>query len=66
MPPVTNRQSIPAGLAQVKEEEKLTRLTTQVATCASLQAFEEALRQELPAPPPASTRGKKRSRKPPA
>ncbi len=55
---------IAAGLAQVKEQEKLVRLTQQVVTCATLQAFEDALRKELPAPPPASTRGKQRSRKP--
>jgi hypothetical protein len=58
--------TITAGLEQVKEEEKLLRLMRQAVVCASLQAFEEALRQELPAMPPASTRGKRRSRKPPA
>ena len=55
--------TITAGLEQVKQEEKLDRLAQQAAICASLQAFEEALRQELPAPAPASTRGKRRSRK---
>jgi hypothetical protein len=57
--------AITAGLEQVKEEEKLVRLIGQAALCASLEAFEDALRQELPTPP-ASTRGKRRSRKPPA
>jgi len=54
---------IAAGLAQLTETEKILRLTIRAATCASLPAFEEALRQELPAPPPFSTRGKRRSRK---
>lgn len=58
--------AITAGLEQVKAEEKLDRLTRQAVICPSLQAFEVALHQELPAPPPASTRGKRRSRKPPA
>jgi len=56
---------IMAGLEQVKEEKKLVRLVDQAASCASLNAFEDALRQEFPAPQPASTRGKRRSRKPP-
>jgi hypothetical protein len=64
----TRFQSVPAaltaGLEQVKDAAKLDRLTRQAVTCPSLQAFEEALRQELPAPPPPSTRGKRRSRKP--
>jgi hypothetical protein len=55
--------AISAGLEQVKETERLTRLTRQASVCASLQAFEEALLEELPKPPPASTRGKRRSRK---
>jgi hypothetical protein len=55
---------IAAGLAQVKEQEKLRRLSLHAATCASPQAFEERLREELPAPAPASTRGKRRPRKP--
>ncbi len=55
---------IEAALAQVKEEDKILRLGFAVLTCASLQEFEAALRKELPKPPPASTRGKKRSRKP--
>jgi len=58
--------AIAAGLEQVKDEEKLFRLVGQAALCASLQAFEDVLHQELPAPPPPSTRGKRRSRKPPA
>jgi hypothetical protein len=57
---------IEASLAQLKENEKLLRLSLRAATCGSLQAFADALREELPAPPPASTRGKRRSRKPPA
>jgi predicted transposase YdaD len=56
--------TITAGLEQVKDETKLDRLTRQVALCPSLQAFEESLRQELSAPAPASTRGKRRGRKP--
>ncbi len=56
---------IAAGLAQVKEEEKLLRLSLSAATCLNLQAFEDALRQELPTQPPPSTRGKRRTRKPP-
>ena len=56
--------AVTAGLEQVKEKEKLVRLTRQAVACASLQAFEDFLRQELPAPPPPSTRGKRRSRKP--
>lgn len=52
--------TITAGLAQVKEAERLKRLTQKAATCASLQAFEEALKEELPGPKPASTRGKRR------
>ena len=58
--------SVTAGLQQVKDEKKLDRLTRHVATCESLQSFEEALVRELPALPPPSTRGKRRSRKPPA
>jgi len=56
-------QAITAGLEQVKEDAKLVRLTRQAAICLSLQAFEESLRKELPAPAPASTRGKRRPRK---
>jgi predicted transposase YdaD len=55
--------AVTAGLEQVKEEERLVRLTRHAVTCASLQAFEERLREELPAPAPASTRGKRRVRK---
>jgi hypothetical protein len=54
---------ITAGLAQVKEKEKIMPLSLHAAICSSLQAFEERLRQELPAPAPVSTRGKRRSRK---
>jgi hypothetical protein len=56
--------TIAAGLEQVKEEERLNRLTDYVGTCPDLPAFEEALRKELPAPPPVSTRGKRKPRKP--
>ncbi len=56
--------TVTAGLEQVKDPEKLLRLTDHAALCPSLQAFEDCLRQELSAPP-ASTRGKRRSRKPP-
>ncbi len=55
---------VATGLAQLKEEERLLRLGSSAATCLSLQAFEDALRQELPAQPPPSTRGKRRTRKP--
>src|SRR5262245_18473839 len=59
VPPTTT-----SGLEQINEEEKWDRLTGEAVTCRSLQAFEEALRKELPLPPPASTRGKRRPRKP--
>jgi hypothetical protein len=59
------RLAVAAGLEQVKEPERLNRLIRQAGTCASLAVFEEALRHELPAPPQTSTRGKRRSRKPP-
>src|SRR5207237_1092036 len=58
--------AITAGMEQVKGEDKLLRLTRQAVGCASLQAFEVVLRWELPAPPPASTRGKRKPRKPSA
>jgi hypothetical protein len=58
--------TITAGLEQVKEDEKVVRLLRQAVVCPSLQAFEELLRQELPAPRPVSTRGKRRSCKPPS
>ena len=58
--------TVAAGLELVKDGEKLARLTRRAAACSSLQAFEEALRQELPAPPPVSTRGKRWPRKPSA
>ncbi len=60
----------PAGLAtepclaQVKDEEKLLRLNVQAVTCPNLEAYENALRKELSREPPASTRGRRRSRKP--
>jgi hypothetical protein len=57
--------NITAGLAQVKEEEKLLRLAVRAGNCASLEDFEQHLREELPQPAPASTRGKRRSRKSP-
>lgn len=57
--------TITAGLELLKEQERLVRLTQGAATCRDLQAFEEALPQELPTPPPDSTRGKRGSRKPP-
>jgi hypothetical protein len=55
--------TIESGLALVKEDEKILRLGIRAGDCASLQAFEDALREELPKPPPASTRGKRRTRK---
>jgi hypothetical protein len=57
--------AVTAGLAQVKEKEKIMRLSLDAATCLSLQHFEERLREELAAPAPASTRGKRRPRRPP-
>ncbi len=56
-PPIT------AGLEQVKEIDRLSRLNRRAAVCASLQAFEDSLLDELPKPPPASTRGKRRPKK---
>ena len=56
--------AVTAGLAQVKEKEKIMRLSLHAATCLSLQHFEERLREELAAPAPPSTRGKRRPRKP--
>jgi hypothetical protein len=55
--------TITAGLEQVKEMDRLARLTRRAAVCASLQAFEDSLREELPKPPPPSTRGKRRPKK---
>jgi hypothetical protein len=55
--------TITAGLEQVKARERLRRLTTQAFSCKSLQAFEEALLDELPKRTPPSTRGKRRSPK---
>jgi hypothetical protein len=57
---------VAAGLELVKQQEKLIELTGEAAVCASLDEFEQRLSQELPAPPPVSTRGKRRSRKPSA
>jgi hypothetical protein len=54
--------AIESGLALVKDEEKLMLLGEQAGTCASLQAFEAALCEELPKPAPASTRGKRRKK----
>jgi hypothetical protein len=54
---------ISAGLAQLKDKDRIMRLLLQAATCATLGDFEKELRQELPSPPPPSTRGKRRSRK---
>jgi hypothetical protein len=56
--------TVTAGLEQVKDYEKLVRLTDHASVCPSLQAFEERVREELPQPAPASTRGKRRPRKP--
>jgi predicted transposase YdaD len=55
--------SISAGLAQVKEEEKLLGLLVHATNCASLQDFDKRLREELSAAAPISTRGKRRPRK---
>jgi hypothetical protein len=55
--------NIAAGLAQVKETEKLRQLLLFAATCQSLQAFEEELHKALPQPAPASTRSKRKPRK---
>jgi hypothetical protein len=53
-----------AGLQQLTDRANLVRLTRRAAVCPSLEAFDASLRQELPAPAPPSTRGKRRSRKP--
>ena len=55
--------SITAGLEQVKDLDRLDRLTDHATDCASLEAFEVFLREELPKPRPASTRGKRRPKK---
>ena len=55
--------TITAGLTQVKELDGLLRLTDRSAACVSLEAFEQYLREELPKPRPASTRGKRRPKK---
>ena len=55
--------SVTAGLEQVKQKEKLKTLLYEAARCGSLQAFEDALHKTLPAQPPPSTRGKRRSKK---
>ena len=55
--------TITAGLERVKEANRLDRLTDQAVDCASLQSFKDGLREELPKPPPASTRGKRRPKK---
>jgi hypothetical protein len=52
--------NIPAGLAQVKDPEGLKRLVRSAARCKNLAEFEEALQAELPAPPPISTRRRKK------
>ncbi len=57
--------TITAGLAQVKETEKLRGLSLHSATCATLEDFEQRLLTELPQPAPVSTRGKRRPRKSP-
>ena len=54
--------NISAGLQQVIELEELRRLTRFAVICAGLQAFEAGLREALPKPPPASTRGKRRKK----
>jgi predicted transposase YdaD len=54
---------IPAGLEQVKEEDRLLRLSIHAGSCTSLEDFQQRLLTELPQPAPASTRGKRRPRK---
>jgi len=58
------RPTVSAGLQQVKDPERLDRLTDAAALCKDMAAFEEALQAELPAPQPASTRGRRKTRKP--
>ncbi|MGL4549866.1 MAG: hypothetical protein ACRC33_01660 [Gemmataceae bacterium] len=53
-------EDIGAGLAQVKTEDAQLRLALHAATCQNPEAFKERLSEELPPPPPASTRGRKR------
>ena len=55
--------SITAGLEQVKNLDRLAWLARKATVCAGLQAFEDILREELPKPRPASTRGKRRPKK---
>jgi hypothetical protein len=43
--------TVSAGLAEVKENEKLVRLMRTAAICRDLQSFEEGLREELSEPP---------------
>ncbi len=52
------------GLERVKEDAQFNRLIDHAASCPNLEAFEEALRKELPARALASTRGNRRPRKP--
>jgi hypothetical protein len=56
--------AISAGLGEVKDNDKLMALGAWAARCNSLQDFDDRLRAELPKPRPASTRGKRRTRKP--
>ena len=55
--------TITAGLEQVKDLDRLDQLTDHATDCKSLEAFEDILRNELPRPRPASTRGKRRPKK---
>jgi hypothetical protein len=59
-------EDVQAGLSQIKAAAKLDRLLSCAALCKSLQEFAQRLREELPPPAPASTRGKRRPRKPSA
>jgi hypothetical protein len=56
--------TIQPRLTQIKDAKRLERLIHRAALCMNLQEFEERLREELSAPAPTSTRGKRRTQKP--
>ncbi len=55
---------IEAGLALVKAEEAQNELNFQAGACDSLAAFQAELNRHLPKPRPASTRGRRKPKKP--
>lgn len=54
--------NISAGLQQLKGQEPFLRLTQHAQLCSSIQAFEEALSEELPKPEPVSPRGRRKKK----